>query len=86
MRVNVSPSLEVGASSSVFTSESSTASSDSNMDCVGGEMAGDSSGWDSTSVSSADSAAEMSGALSAKALGIMPTIRANTNRRAKSRL
>ena len=73
MRVNVSPSLEVGASSSVFTSESSTASSDSNMDCVGGEMAGDSSG-------------EMSGALSAKALGIMPTIRANTNRRAKSRL
>lgn len=61
-------------------------SSDSNMDCVGGAIAGDSSDWDSTSASFVDSAAEMSGSLSAKALGIMPTTKASTSRKAKSRL
>ena len=88
MRVSVSPSMEVGvsASLSVPVSELSTASSDSNMDCVGGEMAGDSSVWDSTSVSSADSAAEISGSLSARTLGRRPMTNANTSRRAKSSL
>ena len=86
VRVKVSPSMEVGvsASLSVPVSELSTASSDSNMDCVGGEMAGDSSGWDSTSVSSADSA--VLGSLSARTLGRRPMTRANTSSRAKSRL
>ena len=84
MRVSVSPSMEVGVSSSVSASDLSTSSSDSNMDCVGGEMAGDSSGWDSTSVSSADSA--VLGSLSARTLGRRPMTRANTSRRAKSRL
>ena len=56
------------------------------MDCVGGAMAGDSSGRDSTSVSSADSAAEISGSLSARTLGRRPMTRANTSRRAKRRL
>ena len=54
------------------------------MDCVGGEMAGDSSGWDSTSVSSADSA--VLGSLSARTLGRRPMTRANTSSKAKSRL
>ena len=84
MRVSVSPSMEVGVSFSASTSESSAASSDSNMDCVGGEMAGDSSGWDSTSVSSADSA--VLGSLSARTLGRRPMTRANTSSKAKSRL
>ena len=84
VRVSVSPSMEVGVSFSASTSESSAASSDSNMDCVGGEMAGDSSGWDSTSVSSADSA--VLGSLSARTLGRRPMTRANTSSRAKSRL
>ena len=86
MRVKVSPSMEVGVSalSSVAVSELSTASSNSNMDCVGGAMAGDSSGWDSTSVSSADSA--VFGSLSARTLGRRPMTSANTSRRAKSRL
>ena len=81
--------MEVGASYSIVDSESfasSAASSDSNMDCIGGEMMGSSSDWESTSASFVDSTAEMSGSLSAKALGIMPMIKANTNRRAKSRL
>ena len=54
------------------------------MDCVGGAMAGDSSGRDSTSVSSADSA--VLGSLSARTLGRSPMTSANTNRRAKRRL
>lgn len=84
VRVRVSPSMEVGALISVSASESSTASSDSNMDCVGGEMVGDSSDWESTSVSAADSA--VLGSLSARTLGKRLMTSANTSRRAKRRL
>ena len=84
VRVRVSPSMEIGTSISVSTSESSTVLSDSDMDCVGGAMAGDSSGWDSTSASSADSA--VLGSLSARTLGRRPMTRANTSRKAKRRL
>ena len=49
-------------------------------------MAGDSSGWESNSVSSVDSAVEMSGLLSARTLGKRPMTNANTSRRAKRRL
>ena len=54
--------------------------SNSNMDCVGGAMAGDSSGWESTSVSA------VLGSLSANTLGRSPMTSANTSSRAKSRL
>ena len=86
VRVRVSPSMEVGVSPSpsMSAAELSTASSDSNMDCVGDAMAGDSSDWDSTSAFSADSA--MLGSLSANTLGRRPTTSANTSRKAKSRL
>ena len=54
------------------------------MDCVGGEMVGDSSDWESTSVSAADSA--VLGSLSARTLGKRLMTSANTSRRAKRRL
>ena len=84
VRVNDSPSMEVDISFSASTSESSAASSDSNMDCVGGAIAGDSSGWESNSVSAADSA--VLGSLSARTLGRRPMTIANTSRRAKRHL
>ena len=84
MRVRVSPSMEVGASISVSTSESSASSSDSNMNCIGGEITGFVSDWESTSGSFADSA--VLGSLSANTLGRSPMTSANTNRRAKRRL